>query len=161
MGLTHVHGYVYTEVCVCHHDCGWVPTPNVRWHMVRNVVKAVRDAVWLRGYDGFGFNTRTTGRSFAVGAEVKPSHAPPVLLIIEPCHPAGLSNLNPSRPAPPQSQSAVRILAAMPCPTCPPTAPPPPSRRGPAHDASFSSMRTKSAAVRSGSALLFVSGTWR
>ncbi len=53
MGLTHVHGCVHTEVCVHHHDHGWVPTPNVCWCMVRNVVKAVRDAlahaVWLRG----------------------------------------------------------------------------------------------------------------
>ncbi len=53
MGLTHVHGCVHTEVRVHHHDHGWVPTPNV--HMVRNVIKAVRDAlahaVWQRGHE--------------------------------------------------------------------------------------------------------------
>ena len=53
MGLTHVHGCVHTEVHMRHYDLGWVPTPNVHWHTVWNVVKVVRDAlahaVWLRG----------------------------------------------------------------------------------------------------------------
>ncbi len=45
MGLTYVHGCVHTEVPVRQHDSGWVPTPNMCWGMVRNVVKAVRDAL--------------------------------------------------------------------------------------------------------------------
>ncbi len=45
MGLTNVHGCVHTDMHVRHHDRGWVPTPNVRWRMVRNVVKAVHDAL--------------------------------------------------------------------------------------------------------------------
>ncbi len=47
MGLTDVCTCVHTEVRVCHHDRGWVPTPNVRWCMVRD---ALAYAVWLRGY---------------------------------------------------------------------------------------------------------------
>ncbi len=41
----YVYGCVHTEVCVHCHDCSCVPTPNVHWHMVWNVVKAVRDAL--------------------------------------------------------------------------------------------------------------------
>ncbi len=46
MGLTFLCGCVHTEVRVHHHDRGWVPTPNVRWRMVRD---ALAHAVWLRG----------------------------------------------------------------------------------------------------------------
>ncbi len=51
MGLTYVYGCVHTEVHVCRHDRRWVPTPNVRWRMVR---VALAHAVWLRGeeFDG-------------------------------------------------------------------------------------------------------------
>ncbi len=40
-----IHGYVHTEVHVHHHNCRWVPTPNVQWRTMRNVLKAVRDAL--------------------------------------------------------------------------------------------------------------------
>ncbi len=54
MGLIHVHGCVHTDIRVHHYDRRWVPTPNMRWCMVRNVIKTVRDAlvhaVWPRGY---------------------------------------------------------------------------------------------------------------
>ncbi len=46
MGLAYVSGCVHTEVCVRHHDRGWVPNPNARWRMVRD---ALAHAVWLRG----------------------------------------------------------------------------------------------------------------
>ncbi len=50
----YVYGCVHTEVHVCYHGHGWVPTPIMRWYMVRNAVKAVRDAlahaVWPRGH---------------------------------------------------------------------------------------------------------------
>ncbi len=46
MGLTCVYGCIHTEVYVHHHDRGRVPTPNMRWHMVRD---ALAHAVWLRG----------------------------------------------------------------------------------------------------------------
>ncbi len=42
-----MYGSVHTEVLVHHHDRGWVPTPNVRWRMVRD---ALTHAVWLSGY---------------------------------------------------------------------------------------------------------------
>ncbi len=45
MCLTYVYSYVHTKVHVHYRDSGWVPTPNMRWRMVRNVVKAVRDAL--------------------------------------------------------------------------------------------------------------------
>ncbi len=45
MGLMYVYGCVHTEVHVHPHDRRWVPTPNMCWRMVRNVVKAVRDAL--------------------------------------------------------------------------------------------------------------------
>ncbi len=47
MGLTYVYSCVHTEVYVCHHDRGWVPTPNVCWRMVRD---ALAHAVWPRGH---------------------------------------------------------------------------------------------------------------
>ncbi len=49
---------VHTEVCVCvcYYDHRWVPTPNMHQHMVRNVMKAMRDtlarAMWPRGDEG-------------------------------------------------------------------------------------------------------------
>ncbi len=50
MGLTYVYGCVHTEVHVHHHNRGWVPTPSVRWRMVRNVVRdALAHAVWSSG----------------------------------------------------------------------------------------------------------------
>ncbi len=49
-----------------HYDHRWVPTPNMRWHMVRNVVKAVRvalaHAVWPRGQQA---RTQTPGAAIA------------------------------------------------------------------------------------------------
>ncbi len=46
MGLMYVFGCVHTEMRMCHHDHGCVPTPNVRWCMVCD---AMAHAVWPRG----------------------------------------------------------------------------------------------------------------
>ena len=61
MGLICVYGCLHTEVYAHYHNHGWVPTPNVHWHTVWNVIKAVRDAlaheVWPRGITAMSINS--------------------------------------------------------------------------------------------------------
>ncbi len=64
LGLTYVYGCVHT---VHHHDRRWVPTPKMRWRMVRDVLA---HAVWLRGQQ----TCPPLFRRAPIGASVRTGH---------------------------------------------------------------------------------------